>query len=158
MANKTKKGFTTDEIVTFLKDEVRYGTIEGELLKKQLIRELYKRLGTPTEEDFPDEYKIAGRGWKKQSGFTKWMGVMCEDTMKAQNNEPTNWHIKRPSPTKLRIVDEYTRAGWSCTVQAYNVMCYKYVKHPRYKNIWVCFYSSRDCNKYEYVIELGENE
>ena len=78
--------------------------------------------------------------------------------MKMYNSDPTVWNVERPSRTKMEIVEEYTRAGWHCRVQAYNVMCTKYVKHPKIDNIWVEFYSSRDCNKYEYVIELGENE
>ena len=57
-------------------------------------------------------------------------------------------------PYKMEIVEDYTRAGWHCRVQAYNVMCNKFVKHPKIDNLWVGFYSSRDCNKYEYVIEL----
>lgn len=157
MAKKNKPTFTVDEIVTFLKNEAQNETIEGQLIRKKLIRELYKQLGDPQEKDFPNEYKIAGWGWKKIPGYTNDIEVMYETQMLAQNNEKTNWCVERPSRTKVEIVDEYTRAGWSCTVQAYNVMCNKYVKHPRYKNVWVRFYSSRDCNKYEYVIEV-ENE
>lgn len=139
--------------------ELRFDTtIEKELLQKKLTRQLYSLVGEPKEEDFPDEYKIAGRCWKKRTGYTTWIGVMSKDAMRRENNEPTDWHIERASGTKMRIVDEYTRAGWHCRVQAYNVMCHKYVKHPHIENLWVCFYSSRDCNKYEYVLELGEDE
>ena len=153
MANKTKAKLTTDEIVTFLKDEAENRTIEGDLLRKKLIRELYKQLGDPKEEDFPNEYKTAGRGWKKISGYTNDIDVLIARNMEIENGAPTKWHINRASYTKIQIVEEYTRAGWSCEVQSYNVLCNKYVKHPRYKNVWVRFYSSRDCNKYEYVIE-----
>lgn len=140
-------------IIESLKKENENETIEGELLKRKLIRQLYKELGKPEEEDFPDEYKIAGRCWKKHKGYTTYIEIKTEGEMYYKNNEVTNWHIERPSETKKRIVDDYICAGWHCEVQAYNVLCTKYVKHPKYENIWVEFYSSRDCNKYSYVIE-----
>lgn len=154
--NKNK--FTVEEIVKFLKDEEENHTIEGELLQKKLIRELYKQLGKPTEEDFPEEYKIAGRCWEKFPGYTTWINIRTARMMEIDNNAPTTWRITYCSPTKREIAEDYTRAGWHCEVQSYNVLCGKYVKHPKYKNLWVYFYSSRDCNKYEYVIEREENE
>ena len=150
---QNKNKFTVEEIAKILRDEANNETIEGQLLKPKLIRELYKQLGEPKEEDFPNEYKVAGRYWKKREGYTTYFEVMHNYTMKSKNRSATEWNIARPSRTKMEIVEEYTRAGWHCRVQAYNVMCYKYVPHPKYKNIWVCFYSSRDCNKYEYIIE-----
>ena len=153
MTKKNKSTFTVDEIVTFLKDEAENETIEGQLLRRQLIRKLYKQIGEPREEDFPEECKIAGSYWNKMSGYTNDIKIMTARNMEMENNSPTLWRITYPSPTKRELEDEYTRAGWSCEVQAYNVLCEKYVKHPRYENIWVRFYSSRDCNKYEYVIE-----
>lgn len=150
MAKSKAKQYTVEEIVDFLKNENE--TIEGQLLKKQLIRMLYKKLGDPQEKDFPKEYKIAGWGWEKMQGFTGYIEINSKTYMKDENRAPTIWNIQRPSPTKIQIVEEYTRAGWSCVVQAYNVMCVRYTQHPKYKDIWVKFYSSRDCNKYEYVI------
>ena len=147
-----KKEYEVEEIVDFLKKENENETIEGQLIKKQLIRMLYKKLGDPEEKDFPEEYKTAGWGWKKERGFTGYIEINNKTYMKDENRTPTIWNVQRPSSTKIQIVEEYTRAGWSCVVQAYNVMCTKYVPHPKYKNIWVKFYSSRDCNKYEYVI------
>ena len=132
--------------------------MEKELLQRKLIRQLYKELGTPTKEDFPDEYEVAGGCWEKHRGYTTEIGIVRARIMETVNNSSTNWRIERPSPTKVALVEKYTRHGWYCTVQAYNVMCSKYVKHPRYEGIWVCFYSSRDCNKYEYIIERGEDE
>ena len=155
MANKK---FTVPEIVEFLKEEDKNETIEGQLLRKKLIRELYKQLGEPKEKDFKDVYEIAGRCWKKFPGYTTWINIRTERMMEIDNNAPTTWRITYCSPTKREITEEYTRAGWHCEVQSYNVLCGKYVKHPKYKNIWVYFYSSRDCNKYEYVIEREENE
>lgn len=155
---RNKEQFTIEKIVKFLKDEDKNQTIEGELLRKRLIKELYKQLGRPTEEDFKDVYEIAGRCWEKFSGYTTYINIRTENNMLIDNAAPTTWRIERPSPTKIQIVEEYTRAGWHCEVQSYNVLCGKYVKHPKYKNIWVYFYSSRDCNKYEYVIEREENE
>ena len=140
---------TAEEIIKCLEKP----TIESELLKPTLIRKLYKELGDPTEKDFPDEYKIAGGCWKKHSGYTKNISILTEAYMNSSNGYHTSWCIQKPSITKIEIVEEYSRAGWHCTVQAYNVMCTRYVKHPRYDNIWVEFYSSRDCNKYRYILE-----
>lgn len=140
-------------IVEQLRNENENETIEGELLKKKMIRQLYKLVGEPTEEDFPEEYKVAGRCWKKHSGYTTWMEFKTEREMEWANNEDTDWRVVRPSRTKMEIVEEYVRAGWHCRVQSFNVLCNRYVKHPRYDNLWVEFYSSRDCNKYQLVIE-----
>lgn len=153
-----KNKFTVNEIVKTLRNEEENNTIEGELLKPKLIRELYKQLGAPTEEDFPEEYKIAGRCWNKFPGYTTDIPIMTERLMERHNNSPTTWRITYCSPTKREIAEDYTRAGWHCEVQSYNVLCGRYAKHPKYKNLWVYFYSSRDCNKYEYVIEREENE
>lgn len=148
--------FTVDEIVTFLKNEAQNETIEGQLIRTKLIRELYKQLGDPQEEDFKEEFKH-GYYWDKMRGYTTYIETLSELHMRTHNNRATDWNIKRPSETKREIVKDYEEDGWHCTVQAYNVLCSKYVKHPRYDNLWVYFYSSRDCNKYEYVIEV-ENE
>lgn len=145
-------------IIQHLKDEIQNTTMEGELLKRKMIRQLYTLLGEPKEEDFPDEYKIAGTYWTKHAGYTTDIGYATERQMQASNAAETDWHIDRPSQRKLAIVEEYVRAGWHCRVQSYNVICTKYVKHPKYDNVWVEFYSSRDCNKYAYVIELTEND
>lgn len=145
-------------VIKTLKDLRFNDKLEGELLEKKLIRQLYKMVGEPKEEDFPEEYKVAGRCWKKREGYTNGISILMEDTMLYENCMLTDWNVERPSRTKMEIVEEYTRAGWHCRVQAYNVMCNKFVKHPKIDNLWVEFYSSRDCNKYEYVIELGKNE
>ena len=158
MAKKYKTKFTIDEIVKFVKDESKNETIEGQLIKKQLARELYKQLGEPKQEDFSDIYETAGWGWKKIQGYTNEIDVETARWMEGQNNQGTHWCVERPSRTKIDIVDDYTRKGWHCTVQAYNVLCNKYVRHPKYEGVWVRFYSSRDCNKYEYIIERDENE
>ena len=154
----TTKKYTIEEIIKYLKKEEENETIEGQLLKPKLVRELYKQLGNPTEEDFPNEYKIAGRCWKKIDGYTKDFGSETKRLMDSKNNRSTNWCVARPSMTKINIVEEYTKAGWSCIVQSYNVMCTRYAQHPKYKDLYVKFYSSRDCNKYEYVLVADENE
>lgn len=148
------KKMEVQAIIEHLKKERENETIEGNLLKTKMIRDLYKELGDPKEEDFPNEYKVAGYCWRKREGYTKDIEYKTQRDMHASNTAPTIWQIQRPSKTKIEIVEEYTRAGWSCEVQSYNVMCWRYAKHPKYENIWVCFYSSRDCNKYEYVIEV----
>ena len=127
-------------------------TIEGELLKKKFIRELYKQIGEPTKAEFPSEFKYAGY-YKKVDGYTTGMAYLTKERMNAENRKPTIWCINRPSQTKINIERSYSRDGWSCTVQAYNVICVKYVKHPRYDNIWVRFRNTRDCATYEYIIE-----
>ena len=139
-------------IVEHLKNERENETMEGELLKQKMIRELYKQLGEPKQEDFPDEFRVAGTYWNKRKGYTKGIDFLKERTMLDWNRAPVDYCINKPSERKKAIIEEY--AGWNITVQAFNVLCNKYVKHPKYENIWVCFYSSRDCNKYEYVIEV----
>ena len=155
---KNKIKFTVPEIIDLLRKEEENETIEGKLLKPKYIRELYKQLGDPDEKDFPEECRIAGRYWKKVDGYTTNMCSTTKRMMEHDNAASTDWHIKYPSATKVRIVENYTKAGWHCRVQAYNVMCSKYVEHPRYKNLGVEFYSSRDCNKYEYFIIRDEED
>lgn len=147
------KKMEVQAIIEHLRKERENETIEGNLLKTKMVRELYKELGDPKEEDFPEEFKIAGTCWKKHAGYTKWLEFKTEMEMHWANTERTDWYIKRPSQRKVEIVEEYIRAGWHCRVQSFNVICTRYVKHPKYENLWVEFYSSRDCNKYQYVIE-----
>ena len=151
MKGKTK--FTVPEIVEFLRKEADNETIEGKLLRTKLIRELYKQLGTPKEEDFGKEMEPAGTYWEKENGYTTNIEVMTEDHMNACNKFATNWQIKYPSETKRAIVRRYEEKGWYCSVGPYVVSCMKFVKHPKHEGIWVCFRSTRDCNKYEYIIE-----
>lgn len=152
------KKYTVEELINILKKEEENETLEGKLLKPKYIRELYKQLGDPNEKDFPSECKVAGNYWKKVDGYTIDMYSTTKRMMDYENKALTEWNINRPSQTKVNIVEEYTKAGWHCTVQPYNVMCTRYAQHPRYKNIGVEFYSSRDCNKYEYFIIRDENE
>ena len=149
---KKMKEKTADKLAEILIKEDENNTIEGQLLKKKMIRELYKKIGEPEEKDFPDAYKHAYK-FKKFEGYTTDIFVSTKDMMENANKEPTTWHIKRPSMTKIRIEEEYTREGWHCDVQAYNVSCTKYIKHPKHEKIWVRFYVSRDCAKYDYVLE-----
>lgn len=143
-------------MISTLKDLQTNDKMEGELLRKKLTRQLYKMLGDPRKEDFPDIYETAGCGWKKMSGYTQDIGIMTPMSMEIENGAPIVWNIKHASLTKVQIVERYIHAGWHCEVQAYNVLCDKYVKHPQYDNLWVRFYSSRDCNKYEYILEEDE--
>lgn len=155
--NKMPKKLENEAIVNTLVEKLKgingVQTIETQLLEPKLIRELYKVLGTPSEEDFPKEYEIAGRCWSKMRGYTTGISVMSERVMERENNQGTTYRVNRPSQLKRDIAREYEKAGWYCEIQAYNVICRKFVRHPRYENIWVFFYSSRDCNKYEYIIE-----
>lgn len=150
--NKQKK-LELQTVIQALKNEQSNDTIEGKLLKRRLIKSLYTLAGEPEECDFPEEYNIAGYGWKKHAGYTSDIDIKSENEMLWTNSMLTNWHIERASQTKVQIVERYRHAGWSCTVYAMNVICTKYVKHPKIDNLWVEFYSSRDCNRYRYVIE-----
>ena len=157
MAQKKTK-FTVEEIVKFLRDEEENETIEGELLRTKLIRELYKQLGEPKEEDFGEEMEPAGTYWIKENGYTTNIGIMTENYMGYCNRQATDWQISYPSNIKKAIVKKYEEKGWSCSVGPYVVSCIKFVKHPKYEGVWVCFRSTRDHNKYQYVIEKKENE
>lgn len=152
---KSKITYSVEEIRDILIEQLDNNTMEGELLRPKYIRMLYKQLGDPKKSDFIDEFKHAYR-FVKMAGYTKYIGIMTKSAMEAQNKAPTIWRIQRASMTKVNIVEDYTRDGWSCEVQAYNVLCNKYVKHPKYEGIWVRFYSSRDCAKYEYILEMPE--
>lgn len=152
MANKKTK-FTVEEIVKFLRDEEDNETIEGQLLRTKLIRELYKQLGDPKREDFEEEMEPAGTYWTKETGYTTSIEVMTASHMNACNKEETNWQITYPSDTKCAIVRKYEDKGWHCSVGPYVVSCMKFAKHPKYEGVWVCFRSTRDHNKYQYIIE-----
>ncbi len=153
MAKKMKKEFTVEEIIEFLRKENNNETIEGSLLKKQLIRMLYKKLGDPEEKDFGKEMEPAGTYWKKFAGYTTNIEIMTASHMNYCNRQETNWQITYPSATKKRIVKEYEEKGWSCDVGPYIVSCMKFVKHPKYEKLWVLFRSTRDHNRFEYIIE-----
>ena len=145
--------FTVPEIVEFLRKEAENETIEGQLLRTKLIRELYKQLGAPTKEDFEKDMEPAGTYWTKENGYTTSIGIMTANHMDYCNKQATNWQIRYPSSTKCAIVKKYEEKGWSCNVGPYIVSCMKFVKHPKYEGVWVCFRSTRDHNKYEYIIE-----
>lgn len=149
--NKTK--FTVEEIVKFLRDEEKNETIEGQLLRTKLIRELYKQLGDPTKEDFEKEMEPAGTYWAKENGYTTNIEIMTANHMEHCNKLETNWQIRYPSDTKRSIVRRYEDKGWHCSVGPYVVSCMKFVKHPKHEGVWVCFRSTRDVNRYQYIIE-----
>ena len=145
--------FTVPEIVEFLRKEEENKTIEGQLLRTKLIRELYKQLGDPKEEDFGKDMEPAGTYWTKETGYTTSIEIMTASHMEHCNKLETNWQIKYPSDTKRSIERKYKDKGWSCSVGPYIVSCMKFVKHPKHEGIWVCFRSTRDHNKYQYIIE-----
>ena len=152
MAQKKTK-FTVEEIVKFLRDEEENETIEGQLLRTKLIRELYKQLGDPKEEDFGEDMEPAGTYWAKENGYTTDIEILTESHMNALNREATNWQITYPSDTKRSIVRRYEDKGWHCSVGPYIVSCIKFVKHPKHEGVCVCFRSTRDVNRYQYIIE-----
>lgn len=150
---QNKNKFTVPEIVEFLRKEVENETIEGQLLRTKLIRELYKQLGDPKKEDFEKDMEPAGTYWIKENGYTTNIEVLTANHMDYCNKQATNWLITYPSATKREIVRAYEEKGWSCSVGPYVVSCIKFVKHPKHEGVWVCFRSTRDHNKYQYIIE-----
>lgn len=126
--------------------------MERELLTRKMMRQLYKELGDPN----PADYEGVGNhvySVDKVSGCTKWPLTQTKTALEELNRGgKVRLRIKRPSETKMNIVDRYTKDGWNCDVQAYNVLCNKYIKHKDYDNIWIRFVSTRDCAKYEYVL------
>lgn len=124
--------------------------MERELLTRKMMRQLYKELGDPNPADYEGVGKYLYRV-NKVSGYTKWPDIKLKYDLERINGDVV-WNIRRPSETKQRIVADYLRDGWSCSVQAYNVLCNKYVKHKDYDNLWIRFISTRDCSKYEYVL------
>ena len=133
-------------------EKLRDNSIETELLKSRYLRELYKILGDPSEKDFPEVYKYR-RYWEKERGWTKYIYRETKNYMTTMNAQGITWNVQRPSQTKINIAEDYAKNNWNVSVGAYNVQCVKYIKHPKYDNLWVRFYVSRDCNKYEYVLE-----
>lgn len=148
MANKIEIETLVRNIVKIQNDKEH--EMERELLTSRMMRQLYKELGDPNPADYEGVgkylYKVS-----KVSGYTKWPDIKTEEQLEYMNGDVV-WNISRPSETKRSIVENYTRDGWSCVVQAYNVLCNKYVKHKDYDNIWIRFVSTRDCSKYEYVL------
>lgn len=148
MANKIEIETLVRNIVKVQNDKEHL--MERELLTRKMMRQLYKELGDPNPADYEGVGKYLYRV-SKVSGYTKWPIIKTEDQL-AYINGDVVYHISRPSETKQRIVENYTRDGWSCSVQAYNVSCDKYMKHKDYDNLWIRFISTRDCSKYEYVL------
>ena len=131
-----------------------HDTVEAQLLRHKLARELYTLLGEPTVQDFPEEFKTTGvYRFSRRAGYTTNVDTCRAEYMDTLNRTGTLWRIKSPSRTKLAIVERYMRAGWFCVVRTYDVTCSRYVKHPRYPHIWVKFYASRVRATYEYVLE-----
>lgn len=123
-------------------------SIETQLLAPKLIKQLYKQKGDPTPEEFPTLHNM-GTYFKHVEGYTKYMPVITTQTLK---QEPVDYHIKRPSETKQRIIDRYFDDGWNIRVLAYNVMCDKYIQSTVDPRLAVHIIHTRDCSKYEYAI------
>ena len=154
-SHKEKNMSNKIEIETLVRNIVKVWNdpehlMERELLTRKMMRQLYRELGDPN----PADYEGVGKylySVSKVSGYTKFPIIKTEDQLKYINGDIV-YHINRPSETKREIVENYLRDGWSCAVQAYNVLCDKYMKHKDYDNIWIRFISTRDCSKYEYVL------
>lgn len=127
--------------------------LERDLLTRKMMRQLYKELGDPD----PKDYEGVGKYLcivKKVTGYTTWVGIKTKHELEfmSKYGGGVEYHIKRPSETKQRIVENYTEDGWSCSVSAYNVACEKYMKHKDYDNLYIRFIRTRDCSKYEYIL------
>ena len=124
--------------------------MERELLTRKMMRQLYKELGDPNTADYE---RVVNHlyGVSKMRGYTKMPIVITRDKLRYINGG-VDYHIKKPSETKQRIVEEYIKDGWSCVVEAYNVTCDIYVPNKDYDNLCIRFISTRDCSKYEYVL------
>ena len=148
MPKKTKD---VDKIINDLIYTLKKNTIETQLLKPKLIRQLYKELGEPQEKDFPSEFKHV-RYVDKVPRYTKYIVETTLRDMDDYNRSEVDYRIKKPSKIKEKIIADYLEDNWNITVHAHNVICGKFVQHPKYKNLAVFFYSSRDCSRYEYCI------
>lgn len=150
MSNKIEIETLVKNIVKVQDDKEH--TMERELLTRKMMRQLYKELGDPN----PADYEGVGKylySVSKVSGYTKWPMTQTKTALEElKRGGEVRLRIKRPSETKMGIVDRYTKDGWNCDVQAFNVSCYKYVPHKDYDNLWIRFVSTRDCSKYEYVL------
>ena len=140
------------DTIEAIKDVLTQDTLETRLLKPRLIRQLYKQLGEPTQDDFPGAYKHAS-SFKRVDGYTTHICVYHPTQMDAYNREPVDYRIKYTSEKKRCIINDYYRDGWHVRVLAFNVLCTRFIQHPRYSHIWVMFYVSRDCAQYKYVLE-----
>lgn len=146
--NKIEIETLAKKIVGMYTDQKCY--LECTLMMPKLLRQLYKALGTPK----PSDYEGVGNHIcqaDRISGYTKCPYILTKSTLEHLGGQ-VNYRIARPSEIKQRIVESYTSDGWDCEVQAYNVLCDKYVPHKDYDNIWIHFISTRDCSKYEYVL------
>ena len=148
MSNKIEIETLVKKIISVQEDKEHL--MERELLTSRLMRQLYKELGDPDVQDYPTVRKHISCA-SRASGWTKYPIIKTTLDMRLENGCIRN-HLNKMSPTKERIVDEYTDDNWSATVYAYNVICSTFVKHKDYDNVWIMFTSSRDCSKYEYVL------
>lgn len=150
MANKIEIETLVRNIVK-TQDTIEH-IMEKDLLTRKMMRQLYKELGDPDPADYKGVGEFLYRV-NKVSGYTKWVPIRTESELEVlKRGGHIECRIKRPSETKMAIVDRYINADWHCDVQAYNVSCHKYLPHKDYGNIWIHFISTRDCSKYEYVL------
>ena len=146
--NKIEIEILVQEIIKLQKDESK--TLECEFATPKMMRQLYKALGDPNPKDYDGVGEFLWRVNRMQ-GYTKYPQILTVRQMECRNCAE-DYRIKRPSETKKRIVEDYKKHGWGVDVQAYNVLCEKFMPHKDYKNIWIRFISTRDCAKYEYVL------
>lgn len=154
MPTPTPSVTDTIEAIT---DVLTQDTLETRLLKPRLIRQLYKQLGKPTQDDFPGAYKHAS-SFRRADGYTTRLVPYRPTQMDAYNNMRVDYHIKQPSYMKRRIINDYYQDRWHVVVYAFNVLCSKFIRHPRYPQIAVYFHKTRDTATYEYVLVKDDKE
>lgn len=135
------------EIQSIINELAKPRTQESELLRRRLTRALYKLLGAPSRDDFPEPY-TKNNHYSRTAPYT---GIAVAPRH-YDVQLPVDYHIDRPSPTKQAIINDYYRDGWDITVHAYNVACSRCIAHPRYESLVVRFVSTRDKATYEYLI------
>lgn len=138
---------TTDTELSAIIDALTSTSMENQLAHTHNVKRLYTLLGEPTAEDFPGVHNIVSH-YTRARGYTQ-LRIIRQHELRQQ---PVGYHIKRPSNTKLRIIDTYYNDGWDITVSAYNVFCVKCIRHARVPNLAVRVTSSRDSATYEYVL------
>lgn len=128
-------------------------SLEDQLARTHNVKRLYRTLGEPTPQDFPGVHNIVSH-YTRKYGYTR-MHTFPPSMLRQR---PVDYHIKRPSDIKRRIINRYCDDGWSVSVSAYNVMCTKVIRHARIPQLAVFLTSSRANATYEYMLMEDTDE
>lgn len=150
----TNTGMSVDDIIAEI--PLLEDTMEGRFLKRKLIRSLYNGVGDIKPSDIERPEKVFGHAcsFNRHNGYTTYICTLTREQLKERMaGGDVRSRVNKMSNIKERITREYAADGWNALVQPFNVICTKIVKHTRYDKLWVEFYVSRDCSKYQLVIE-----